>query len=235
MNRAQIVATLSLGGLLLFAATAAPASTLTCESRNDARQACPVDARNGVRLTRQLSSQGCWQNDTWGFDQSQVWVDRGCRAEFEVGAPAANPANKNNAIAAAAVVGLAAAAVIASNQHDDHHKNNHNKNYDNYNNYNKNNGNRYDDRYDDRYYNNDRGSNYSNSRYGYNGYGGDPRRTFSCESRNDRRTYCDVPGRGHVEVFRQHSSSPCTYGRSWGVNGNSVWVEDGCRAEFAVY
>ena len=76
---------------------------------------------------------------------------------------------------------------------------------------------------------------YSNSRYGYNGYGGDPRRTFTCESKNSRRNYCNIPTRGHVEIYKQHSPSPCTYGRSWGVNGDRVWVEDGCRAEFAVF
>ena len=219
MSRSRMLATLSLGGLLLFAAAAVQASTITCESRKNSYQSCPVDASGGVRLSRQLSSQGCWQNDTWGFDRNRIWVDRGCRAEFQVGGQSSSSASKNDALAAAAVVGIAAAAIIASNQHDDHHNKNknNNKNYDN----------NYYDSYDDRYY--------SNSRYGYNGYGGDPRRTFSCESRDDRRTYCNIPMRGHVEVYKQRSSSPCKYGRSWGVNGDRVWVEDGCRAVFAVY
>jgi hypothetical protein len=186
-----------------------------------------VDASGGVRLSRQLSSQGCWQNDTWGYDRNRIWVDRGCRAEFQVGTQ--NSANTANAVAAAAVVGLAAAAIIASNKNDDHHNNKHNNNYSN--NYN----NRYDTNYYDRYYDSYDDRHYANTRYGYNGYGGDPRRIFSCESRNDRRNYCDIPKRGHVEVYKQRSASPCTYGRSWGVDGNSVWVKDGCRAEFAVY
>jgi hypothetical protein len=223
MSRSRILATLSLGGLLLFAAAAAQASTITCESKKNSYESCPVDTSGGVRLSQQLSSQGCWQNDTWGFDRNRIWVDRGCRAEFQVGAQKSSSAGKNDALAAAAVVGIAAAAIIASNSHDDHHNNNkHNNKYDN--SYNNNN---YDNRYDDRYY--------ENSRYGYNGYGGDPRRTFSCESKGNRRNYCDIPKRGHVEVYKQRSSSPCTYGRSWGVSGDRVWVEDGCRAEFAVF
>jgi hypothetical protein len=82
------------------------------------------------------------------------------------------------------VVGIAAAAIIAGNQHDDHHnKNKNNKmNYDN----------NYYDSYDD--------GHYSNSRNGYNVYGGDPRRTFSCESKNSRRNYCSISTRGHVEI-----------------------------------
>jgi hypothetical protein len=222
MSRSRILATLSLGGLLLFAAAAAQASTITCASRNNSYQSCPVDTSGGVRLSQQLSSQGCWQNDTWGYDRNRIWVDRGCRAEFQVGGQRSNSENKNNALAAAAVVGIAAAAIIASNNNDDHHNNNkHNNNYGN--SYNNN----YDNRYDDRYY--------QNSRYGYNGYGGDPRRTFNCESKNDHKNYCDIPKRGHVEVYKQRSASPCTYGRSWGIDGNSVWVKNGCRAEFAVY
>lgn len=217
MSVSRMLATLSLGGLLLFAATGAQASTITCESRKSSYQSCPVDTSGGVHLSRQLSSQGCWQGDTWGYDRNRIWVDRGCRAEFQVGGQRSSSASTNDALAAAAVVGLAAAAIIASNQHDDHHNKNKSKNY------------------DDRYYDDYGGGNYGNSRYGYNGYGGDPRRTFSCESRNDRRNYCYIPARGHVEVYKQRSSRPCKYGRSWGVNGDRVWVDEGCRAEFAVF
>jgi hypothetical protein len=231
MSRSTLLATLALGGLLIFAADSAQASTVTCESKNNAYQSCPVDASSGVRLSRQLSSQGCWQNDTWGYDRNRIWVDRGCRAEFQVGTQ--NSVNTANAVAAAAVVGLAAAAIIASNKNDDHHNNKHKNNYSD--NYDDNYNNRYDTNYYDRYYDSYDDRYYSNTRYGYNGYGGDPRRIFSCESRNDRRNYCDIPKRGHVEVYKQRSASPCTYGRSWGVDGNSVWVKDGCRAEFAVY
>lgn len=228
MNRSLIVASVSLTGLLLFAASAAQASTITCESTNNEYRSCPADTSGGVRLSQQLSTKGCWENDTWGFDRNKIWVDRGCRAQFQVGAHGTSAAGKGDALAAAAVIGIAAAAIIASNQHDDHHNKNHNNNS-----YNNNYDNRYDGRYDGRYDDNYR--NYDNNRYGYNGYGGDPRRTFTCESRNDRRNYCSFPGRGHVEIYKQRSSSPCRHGHSWGVEGNSVWVADGCRAEFAVY
>jgi hypothetical protein len=228
MNRSLIVATLSVAGLLLFAASAAQASTITCESTNNEYRSCPADTSGGVRLSQQLSTKGCWENDTWGFDRNKIWVDRGCRAQFQVGAHSTSAAGKGDALAAAAVIGIAAAAIIASNQHDDHHNKNSNNS-----NYNNNYDNRYDGRYDSRHDDNNR--NYDNNRYGYNGYGGDPRRTFTCESRNDRRNYCSFPGRGHVEIYKQRSSKPCRHGHSWGVEGNSVWVADGCRAEFAVY
>jgi hypothetical protein len=231
MSRTRILATLTLGGALLFGAAAAQASTITCESRNNEYQSCPVDTSQGVRLTQQLSSQGCWQNDTWGYDRNGIWVDRGCRAQFQVGKSSSSSSGNGDALAAAAVVGLAAAAIIASNQNDDHHKNNNKHNNNNYYNY----EDRYDRNYYDNYYDRHDDRYHESTRYGYNGYGGDPRRIFLCESRGDHRNYCDIPKRGHVEVFRQRSGSPCTYGRSWGVNGNSVWVDKGCRADFAVY
>lgn len=58
-----------------------------CESRNNQRTYCAVDTSGGVRLTRQLSQSPC--TDHWGFDAGGIWVDQGCRAEFEVGAPVA--------------------------------------------------------------------------------------------------------------------------------------------------
>lgn len=224
---AMFAASLLFGTLMMLGgAPEARASTVVCESRGGAMQACSVNTSGGVRLTRQLSSQGCWQDDTWGYDANRIWVTNGCRAEFDVGSPKGS-ANTGNAVAAAAVIGLAAAAAIAaSNDHDHHHKNNKNNRYndDEYYDYGY-----YDRRYDDY----ERNDNYG--RYGYNGYGGDPRRTFTCESRNGRREYCSIPKRGHVEVYRQLSSKSCSHGRSWGVQGNEVWVDDGCRATFAVY
>ena len=54
-----------------------------CDARGDGYRYCRADTRGGVRLVQQLSRTRCRQNDTWGYDQGGVWVDRGCRAEFE--------------------------------------------------------------------------------------------------------------------------------------------------------
>jgi hypothetical protein len=58
---------------------------VTCSSDNGGRRTCPVDTRGGVRLTRQISGSPCRQGSTWGWDRNGIWVDRGCRAEFQVG------------------------------------------------------------------------------------------------------------------------------------------------------
>jgi Protein of unknown function (DUF3011) len=58
--------------------------TIRCESNNNARNYCPVDTRGGVRLSRQISGSACAQGSTWGYDNNRIWVDNGCRADFEV-------------------------------------------------------------------------------------------------------------------------------------------------------
>lgn len=203
MNRYALICALTAAAIgASYAPPSRAAQTVRCESVDGRYQTCGVDARGGVRLTRQLSSQGCWQNDTWGYDQNRIWVTNGCRAEFQVGDYQQNASGGNNsgAIAGVAVAALIGAAILA------------NKNKD-----------RDDNRYDDGYY----GPGYGG---GYN-----PRNTFRCESTNNRQVYCPIPYRGHVEVYRQISKSGCQYGVTWGIDGRQVWVNNGCRADFAVY
>lgn len=57
---------------------------MRCESTNGYRQVCEVDTRGGVRLVRQFGGAACREGSSWGFDRRGIWVDRGCRAEFEV-------------------------------------------------------------------------------------------------------------------------------------------------------
>jgi hypothetical protein len=55
-----------------------------CESGDGRRHYCAEGARGDVRLIRQRSGAPCIFGRTWGRDQNGVWVDRGCRADFEV-------------------------------------------------------------------------------------------------------------------------------------------------------
>ena len=59
-------------------------STLTCSSNDGNRQACQADTRGGVHLTRQISESACRLGYSWGYDRDGVWVDHGCRAEFQI-------------------------------------------------------------------------------------------------------------------------------------------------------
>jgi len=60
---------------------------LVCESEDGRLHRCAADMRGGVELNRQLSKRDCIRNETWGWDEDGVWVDRGCRAEFSFRAP----------------------------------------------------------------------------------------------------------------------------------------------------
>ncbi|SEM45764.1 Protein of unknown function [Pseudoxanthomonas sp. GM95] len=192
--RALALPCLAAAGLI---ALPAQAETVTCESRSGSYVSCPISNGGRVTLSRQLSSQGCWENDTWGHDRNRVWVTNGCRAEFDVGSTSRSD-NKDAAVGAAVAIGLIGAAILASKHDRDKDRDR----------------DREDDRYD----------------------GGRPRQTFDCGSSDNRFTYCDAGRvRGHVEVYRQQSKSACRYGDSWGMEGNRVWVDRGCRATFAVY
>lgn len=62
--------------------------------------------------------------------------------------------------------------------------------------------------------------------------GGHDGRTVRCDSNDNRYRQCAIEGR-RVALVRQYSKSPCIEGRTWGVGRGFVWVNDGCRAEFA--
>jgi hypothetical protein len=59
-------------------------------------------------------------------------------------------------------------------------------------------------------------------------------RTVRCESRDFRYNYCSVPTHGAVTLRWEKSFSACHYGRSWGYDHRGIWVDRGCRADFAV-
>ena len=59
--------------------------TLKCSSDFGTREYCQADTRNRVRISRQISESACRLGYSWGYDKSGVWVDHGCRAEFDIG------------------------------------------------------------------------------------------------------------------------------------------------------
>ena len=56
-----------------------------CESSDGRPSQCPVNTRGGVRIVRQLSRTACVEGESWGYDRRGIWVENGCRAEFETG------------------------------------------------------------------------------------------------------------------------------------------------------
>jgi Protein of unknown function (DUF3011)/Ricin-type beta-trefoil lectin domain len=62
------------------------AQSIYCASDDGRRHICPINISSGVvRLVNQKSGSACVEGRTWGFNRNSIWVDRGCRADFEVG------------------------------------------------------------------------------------------------------------------------------------------------------
>ena len=130
---------------------------LYCASDDFYRHFCAVNTFGGVEIVRQKSEAQCIYGRTWGLTGGSIWVDRGCRADFAVGA---------------------------------------------------------------------------GEWAGDGGYRGG--RTFYCASDDFNVHGCPVDTYNGVRIVRQRSEAPCIYGRTWGYDDRGVWVDRGCRADFAV-
>ncbi len=62
----------------------ASSSTVYCASDNMRRNYCSVGPSRRIQLVRKRSDAACDLNRSYGFDRNGIWVDRGCRADFEV-------------------------------------------------------------------------------------------------------------------------------------------------------
>ncbi len=209
--------------------------TLTCSSDDGRRNYCNVDTRGGVRLTRQISGSPCSQGQTWGFDNRGVWVDRGCRAEFVIGAGGGGNWNPGNS----------QPQTITCSSDDGR------RNYCNV-----------DTRGGVRLTRQISGSPCTQGQtWGFDNRGvwvdrgcraqfvtgaggnwrpegpGNQYQTITCSSDNGKRNFCSLPSNvnpNSVVLTRQISGSPCNRGDTWGIDRNNIWVDRGCRAEFGI-
>ena len=227
-------------GASALSATAAPQTqTIYCASDDMLRHTCPIDTRGGVQLSKQKSDAKCIYGSTWGYDDRGIWVDRGCRADFNIGAY--SPGNGS--------VGDSQSVYCAS---DDMHRKwcpvdtrggiqmikqrseakcvqDSTWGYDRqgvwvdrgcradfraitYS--------RRQERDDDR--DRDRRS------------GSGPSQSVYCASDDMHRHTCPIDARGGVELIKQKSGSPCIYDRTWGYDDGGIWVDRGCRADFEI-
>ena len=57
---------------------------VTCSSDDGKRHWCGNSTNGRVRLVRQISGSPCREGYSWGTQPGSVWVDKGCRADFEI-------------------------------------------------------------------------------------------------------------------------------------------------------
>jgi len=89
--------------------------TVRCESKEYRYKECPADVRGGVRLNKTLGGD-CREGRSWGTRNAAIWVDKGCRGEFQLryGQNYNNNNNSGGTSAGDVVAGVAAAAGAAA-------------------------------------------------------------------------------------------------------------------------
>jgi hypothetical protein len=162
-----------------------------CESTGQDYRHCRADTSDGIQLYRQLSKNTCRYNDTWGYDRRGVWVNRGCRGDFQLytGRSGGDGQQQDKDNTAAIVGGAVALGVL--------------------------------------------GAVLSESNKDRNDPSDRPRQMVRCESDGDYRRCRADTGNG-VRLYRQLSKASCRQNESWGYDRRGVWVDRGCRAEFAL-
>jgi DUF3011 family protein len=60
------------------------AQTIRCSASDGKKHYCKAETGAGVELVKQRSKSLCAEGKSWGFDESGIWVDHGCRGDFMV-------------------------------------------------------------------------------------------------------------------------------------------------------
>jgi hypothetical protein len=221
-------------GALAFVAGIGPAASvvnavplpqglaISCSSDDMQRHWCPVDTRGGAELIKQRSEAKCIFNRTWGYDDRGIWVDRGCRADFQIGGAefkgwgqeyhvycASDDMNLNWCPADSRFgVRLArqrseAGCVMGRTWG-----------------------------YGPRGIWVDHGC-----RADFRVAGDWENRAAAllyCASDDMQRHGCGIDTRDGVFIIRQRSEADCVFNRTWGYDREGIWVDRGCRADFEV-
>lgn len=205
----------------------APVEALTtvvlCESADGRRRECPANTSAGAQIVRQLSAAKCGFGKEWGYDETSLWVTKGCRAEFAVKAPAKpavksitceSAADATNRCDAETTFGVALVRQLGTTEC----------------------------KLDENWGFDGRGvwvSNGCNAQFALGGYrlpaAAVPATAarLRCESSGDRH-FCPAAASRGVGLINQTSEAPCVLNRTWGYDATGIWVSGGCGAEFAV-
>jgi hypothetical protein len=203
----------SLGG-----AGAQEQRTVRCESNDGRYRRCAVEQAGRVELRRQISGSPCIEKSTWGYDASGIWVDRGCRADFEVFAgPKLVRCDSDDEEFHVCATGPIREARLHRQISGTPCRENYSW------------GRRADGVWVDR-----------GCRAEFDVWprasGERPARTsiVRCDSDDEHYHFCSTGALERVELNRQISGTPCRRDVNWGQRGDGIWVDKGCRAEFEV-
>lgn len=205
-----------------------------CDSNDGHYHECLAGAADYVTVARQWSKTKCVRGDNWGYRDGVIWVDEGCRADFNV-FPSSMVSSSNDSYPRPA---RPARQTVVCESLDGHRR---------HCSADTSGGVRITKRLSKSAcdYKNDWGWD-SNGVWVSHGcraefeVKSDARLVAQsradnivlCESENGRRKVCAADTRFGVSVYRQMSDSDCTLNRTWGYDNAGIWVTSGCRAEF---
>jgi hypothetical protein len=230
MSGHRAAATLAAAALALLAPGApASAGTVKVESKDMQRTYKRTSTKGGVRLVKQLSREACVQGVSWGFDRDGIWVDQGCRAEFETGQAVSPWEPATGRIVTIESLGMQREFRYVSTRGGVRLR-------------------RQLSReacvegvswgFDRERIWVDKGCRAefevggAPQATGGSLFGGS--KTVKVESKGMQRVYKRTSTKGGVRLHRQLSREACVEGVSWGFDRDGIWVDQGCRAEFQV-
>jgi hypothetical protein len=65
--------------------------SVACASQPGERHVCAADTSAGAVLLKSTGAAACLLGNTWGYDQTGLWVSNGCAGEFAIGQTAQTP------------------------------------------------------------------------------------------------------------------------------------------------
>lgn len=235
---------LRVAALTIFGSVILVAETVTCSSDDGGRHHCQIAPDyTRVRMVHQRSGSPCDEGRSWGTDDRGIWVDHGCRADFDV--------DRSNY----GVSGSPSETVTCSSDDGNRNYCRIAPNYRRVRMVHQRSGSPCDEGRswgtDDRGLWVDHGcradfvverGRYGNADYGtinnpnhgaadYNGR----EKVITCSDESGHGHHCDAITNGGVEMVRQRSGSKCVKGYSWGFDDRGIWVDHGCRADFVLH
>jgi Protein of unknown function (DUF3011) len=205
---------------------AGPGERVTCAGSG--RTECPADTRYGVTLVRKLSTSACTEGRSWGYGESVIWVDQGCRAEFQVGTAGGDGATTTGSITCGnttgqqvtcATNGYATEVRLVRDLSNGRCREGQSWGH------------------TDSFIWASRGcrGQFEVVLQGEAGSGQTGPTVISCGSTTGRQVVCETEGSAtNVTLQRDQSNGSCRQGSTWGYTESFIWTKGGCRGEFAV-
>ncbi len=200
--------------------------TVTCSSNDRRRRQCQTPFRGRAVLVENISGTRCVEGQNWGSGSGFIWVDQGCRGRFAEGRGwggsggggnggilrCESQDNRERICPAGGWRGATLVRQLSKTRCVE--------------------GQNWGVRNGAIWVRSGCRGEFAESRGGGWG-GGNSNYSVTCSSDNNRPRTCAWDRRqGRPVVIQQISKNACIEGRTWGLDGNAIWVNGGCRARF---